>query len=171
MRPLTVLGAGLLMAWLHLPLGWLLVIWGAWQLRGRAPAFDWAIVAACVGLVSMSGGADPISLWDVVAGHSVFVVADIAVCTGILQLFAPSTDYAAAARRLRLVLPVASALTVLSWWPTHGELTGSGAWGVVMVLVGLAYILVSLALLRLLYVARQEPQAQSGHSVSAVKAT
>lgn len=160
-----MLGVGLLMAWLHLPLGWLLVIWGAWQLRGRAPALDWAIVAACVGLVSIAGGADPVSLWDVVALHSVFVVAEIAVCTGMLQLFEPGTDYAAAARRLRVVLPVASALTVLSWWPTHGELTGSGAWGVVLVLVALAYILVSLALLRLLHLAGAEPETQRQHSV------
>lgn len=161
-----MLGAGMLMAWLHLPLGWLLVIWGAWQLRERAPALDWAIVAACFGLVSASAGGDPIGPWDVVGTHIVFVAADVAVCTAVLQLFGPHSQYGFTARRLRLVLPVVAASTVMVWWPTQGELNGSGAWGLVIVLVGLTYILVSLALLRLLYLAREEPQAQRRRFVS-----
>ncbi len=155
-----MLGAGLLMAWLHLPLGWLLVIWGAWQLRGRAPALDWAIVAACLGIVAAVGGGDPVGPWDVVAAHGVFIVADVAVCTGVLQLFSPYSEFGSTASRLRLVLPAASLMTVLVWWPTHGELNGSGTWGIVMLVTNVTFILVSLFLLRLLYVAGAEPQAQ-----------
>lgn len=155
-----MLGAGLLLAWLHLPLGWLLVIWGAWQLRGRAPALDWAIVAACLGIVAAVGGADPIGPWDVVAAHGVFIVADVAVCTGVLQLFTPYSEYGVAASRLRVVLPAASLMTVLVWWPTQGELNGSGTWGIVMLVTNVAFILVSLFLLRLLYLVGAEPQAR-----------
>lgn len=148
MRALSVLAVGLLLVWLNLPFGWLIVLAAAGILSQQAPAFRWVLLAAVVGLFTGVG-----SVLDgrpqVVLNVAIFLLADIAVCVGLLQVVAHDSRLAARARRLLSVLPLASALLLVTWWPTQGEITTvpNG----VSIVVGLAvYVLSSLLLLGLM---------------------
>lgn len=150
MRGLSVLAVGLLLVDLNVSIGWLVVLAAGAVLRRQAPAFRWVILAAVVGLLTGVGSALD-GRPQVVLNATVFLLADLAVCVGILQVVAQDSRLATHARRLLWALPLASALMLVTWWPTQGQITTvpNG----VSIFVGFtAYVATSLLLLALLVV-------------------
>lgn len=150
MRGLSVLAVGLLLVALNIPIGWLVVLAAAGVLSRQAPAFRWVLLAAVVGLFTGVGSSLD-GRPQVVLNASVFLLADLAVCVGILQVVARDSRLATHARRLLWALPLASTLMLVTWWPTQGEITTvpNG----VSILVGFTtYVATGLLLLGLLVV-------------------
>ena len=150
MRGLSVLAVGLLLVWLNLPFGWLIVLAAAGVVSRQAPAFRWVLLAAVVGLFTGVGSAlDGRS--QVVLNAAIFLLADIAVCVGLLQVVAHDSLLAKRVRRMLWVLPLAAALMLVTWWPTQGEITAVSN-GVIIFAGFAVYVASSLFLLGLMVV-------------------
>ncbi|MCK0112527.1 hypothetical protein MWU75_10290 [Ornithinimicrobium sp. F0845] len=145
MRSFVWIGAGFLVgSFLH-PVGYFMVAWGAWQLRGTTRLSPWLVgTSLCAGVAQIgawdTGAGEPWSLGAVAA-----VVSEVLACTVLIQR---ATDRQTRSRRrlLGLALPVSYVLLAIAWTPTRGELGTGGGWDAALALTLLVNMMLTVIL-------------------------